>query len=86
MRIAPDLPRDLHSARYARLRDVVVTARKAANLSQTALAQQLNRPQSYVADVERAERRIDVIEYLALAEAIGFDPLDALRQVLAVSG
>lgn len=31
------------------------------------------KPQFYVAKIEGAERRIDVIEFLALAEAIGVD-------------
>lgn len=77
------MPRDLNSDRYARLRKGIVDARKSAALSQTMVATKLNRPQSYVADIERAERRIDIIEYLALADAIGFDPLDMLQKVLA---
>lgn len=59
-------------------------ARKAAGLSQAAVAEKLGRPQSYIADIERNERRIDVIEFLALAEAIGFDPLGVLEEVRAV--
>ncbi|MFC7053323.1 helix-turn-helix domain-containing protein [Hansschlegelia quercus] len=51
-------------------------------MSQTTVAGRLGRPQSYVADIERNERRIDVVEYLALAEAIGFDPLSALKDVM----
>lgn len=77
------LPRNLRSPRYARLREFLVEERKKAGLTQTAVADRLARPQSYVADIERNERRIDVIEYLALADAIGFDPLDGLREVAA---
>lgn len=78
------MPRDLRSPRYVRLREVLVEARKGSGLTQAAVAERLGRPQSYVADIERNERRIDVIEYLALAEAIGFDPYDGLREVAAV--
>ena len=80
----PDVPRDLRQPRYARLRQLVTQARKAAGLSQAAVAEKLGRPQSYIADIERNERRIDVIEFLALAEAIGFDPLGVLEEVRAV--
>ncbi|MFG1317545.1 transcriptional regulator [Xanthobacter autotrophicus] len=45
---------------------------------------EVGRPQSYIADIERNERRIDVIEFLALAEVIGFDPLGVLEEVRAV--
>jgi transcriptional regulator with XRE-family HTH domain len=54
-------------------------------MTQSQVAKALGRPQSYVADFERRERRIDVIEYLALAEAVGFDPFSLLADALAAS-
>ena len=81
-----ELPRDLRQPRYARLRELMIEARKAAGLSQAAVAVKLGRPQSYIADIERNERRIDVIEYLALADAIGFDAIGILEQVRAEPG
>lgn len=78
-----ELPRDLRQPRYARLRELMIEARKAAGLSQAAVAAKLGRPQSYIADIERNERRIDVIEFLALSEAIGFDPTGVLEEVRA---
>lgn len=79
------MPRDLRSPRYAKLRALIIAARKSAGLSQLNVAEKLNRPQSYVADIERNERRIDVIEFLTLAEAIGFDPVELLKEVRSVS-
>lgn len=76
------MPRDLHSPRYQALRESIRAERKARGLSQVQVAKALGRPQSYVADFERRERRIDVVEYLALAEAIGFDPLAVLSAVM----
>lgn len=69
----PFLARDLHSPRYVRLRELLIAARKEAGLTQMELAKKLGRPQSWVADYERGERRIDVIEFLSLADSIGFD-------------
>ncbi len=77
------MPRDLRTPRYSRLPTLIVEARKGAGMSQATVAEKLGRPQSYVADIERNERRIDVIEFLALAEAIGFDPAEALKAVQA---
>lgn len=76
------MPRDLHSPRYQVLRELIRGERKARGMTQIHVAQRLGRPQSYVADFERRERRIDVVEYLALAEAIGFDPLALLANVM----
>ena len=80
------LPPDLRSPSYACLRDTIIKARKEADLSQAAVARKLGRPQSYMADIERSERRIDIIEYLALAEAVGFDPVEVLYKLMAVRG
>ena len=76
------MPRDLNSPRYQALREMILAERKTRGLSQVQVAKALGRPQSYVADFERRERRIDVVEYLALAEAIGFDPAQVLTEVM----
>jgi ribosome-binding protein aMBF1 (putative translation factor) len=52
-------------------------------VSQAQLAQRLRRYQSFVATVESGQRRIDVIEFLDLADAIGFDPIDAIKKLRA---
>ena len=41
----------------------------------------LNRPQSFVAKYETGERRIDVVEFLEIAEAVGFDPSELIREL-----
>ena len=76
------MPRDLNSPRYRVLRELIRAERKERGLTQVQVAKTLGRPQSYVADFERRERRIDVVEYLALAESIGFDPLPLLAEVM----
>ena len=80
------LARDLYSSRYDKLRERITKARKEAGLSQKELGAKIKRPPSYVTDFERAERRINVIEFIALAEAIGFDPLEILADVISASG
>jgi transcriptional regulator with XRE-family HTH domain len=70
----------LHSPDYARFLALLKQARKDANIVQQELADRLEKPQSFVAKVERGERRIDVIEFIAIARAIGRDPLRLLKQ------
>jgi ribosome-binding protein aMBF1 (putative translation factor) len=45
----------------------LLEARKQAGVTQTELAAQLHRPQSFVAKYEVRERRLDVAEYLMIA-------------------
>ena len=56
-----------------------------ARVTQTELARRINKTQSFVADLERGERRLDVIDYLSVAEAIGVDPLTILAEVFLVN-
>ena len=56
-------------------------ARKRAKLTQTELARRLGYPQSYISKYENAERRLDVLEYVRVAAAIGIDPCQPLREV-----
>lgn len=60
--------------RRAMLRNELRKARLSAKMRQVDLAAVLGKPQSYVAKVERGERRIDLIEVLNLCRAVGLDP------------
>ena len=57
--------------------------RVGANLTQTTLSARLNRPQSFVAKYESGERRLDVMEFIEIADAIGFDPAVFIKELRA---
>lgn len=63
----------------------MVDARTKAGLSQKELAAKLRHHQSFVARVESGERRIDVVELVVLARAIGFDTSEILAIVEAAT-
>lgn len=68
-------------SKYERFRLLVIDARMKSGLSQENVADRLNRPQSYVSKCERGERRMDVIEFIEIAHAIGFDPAAFIREL-----
>ncbi|MDF0578907.1 helix-turn-helix domain-containing protein [Bradyrhizobium yuanmingense] len=74
------MEKSLKSAEYARLMALLVSTRQKAGIRQQALAKKLRKPQSFVAKYEGGERRLDVIEFIAIAEALGADPLKLLRR------
>ena len=76
------MTKSVFTAEYERFRLLLIEARKAAELTQMELAQRLSRPQSFVSKFERGERRLDVVEFLEVARAIGIDPLEFLRKLL----
>jgi transcriptional regulator with XRE-family HTH domain len=60
---------------------MLVEARETAGLTQVELAGRLNRPQSFVSKIERGVRKVDVIEFVEIARAIGFDPAAFLSKL-----
>jgi transcriptional regulator with XRE-family HTH domain len=83
---ARKLDKSVHSGGQDAFCELMVRARKAAGLTQRQLADRLHRPQSFVAKYEGGERRIDVVEFLTVCQAIGVDSaklLKALKNVIA---
>lgn len=71
----------LYERNYAAFTDLLKEERKKAGLTQAKLAKKLRRPQSYVSKYERGDRRLDVIEFLEIARAVGFDPGEFLQKL-----
>jgi transcriptional regulator with XRE-family HTH domain len=78
------MARSLESPRHEALRAFLVEQRQKADLRQVDLAKRLRRPQSYVTYVETGQKIVDVIELLAWADAIGFDPREAIKRLAKV--
>lgn len=76
------MEKSLKSTEYARLVTLLVAVRHKAGVRQQALAKKLRKPQSFVAKYEGGERRLDVIEFIVIAEALGVDPVKLLRRFL----
>ena len=70
-----------HSIQYAKFCDLMIAARKEHGLTQVDLAGRLGQPQPFVSKYERGDRRLDVVDYLAIIRAIGADPHEIIRQM-----
>lgn len=78
-----EIARSVASPRHRLLAKLLLERRRAAGLTQVQLAQRLGRPQSFVAAVEGGERRVDLVELLNFAEAVGFDAAELVRELHA---
>jgi transcriptional regulator with XRE-family HTH domain len=56
-------------------------ARRRASLTQQELAKRLGKPQSFISDYERGQRRIDLMEFLAIARGLDADPQEIFRAI-----
>ena len=70
--------------RYHSMRRLLVDARKKQGVSQAALAEKLGRAQTFVSKYERGERRLDLVEFLAVTEAPNLDAIKLVRQIQSV--
>lgn len=60
-------------------------ARVGLGISQRELARRLGKPPSFVNKIEQLERRLDILEFIAIAEAMGLraeDLLIRLRELM----
>ena len=72
----------LRSAKHKALLRFLVEKRKKAGLRQVDVGKRLGRYQSYITNIETGQRRIDVVELVELADAIGFDPREAIKRIM----
>lgn len=71
----------IYSAPYQRLLELLIGARKDAQMTQQDLSAMLGRPQSYVSKYERGERRLDVLEFMEVARQLNTDPYRLLQEI-----
>lgn len=78
--------RSVGTLEYRRLVDLLRVLREQAGLTQAQLAERVGEAQAFVSNVERYQRRLDLVEFRVLAVAIGGPaaPLVAVLDVLDV--
>lgn len=77
------MTKSVFSDGYAELLKLLIETRKAAGVTQVDLATRLGRPQPFVSYLERGERRLDVVEFVAVARAIGVEPEALFKTLMA---
>lgn len=75
--------KSLRSIEHQKLIALLTSARTKAGMTQQQLADRLGKPQSFVAKYEGGERRIDVVEFVAITQILNVDPARAVREVAA---
>lgn len=75
------MKKTIHSDMQNRLRELLIRERKRAGLTQVELSDRLGAYRTFITKIEKGDRRLDVIEFLAIADAVGFDPMTVLNQV-----
>jgi transcriptional regulator with XRE-family HTH domain len=56
-------------------------ARREAGIHQADLAAKIGKDQSYISNIERGQRRVDVIEFYTIVKAMNADPVDLFSRI-----
>lgn len=67
---------------YQVVGQVLAAARSRAGLTQRQVAVRLAKPQSFVSSYERGQRRVDVLELIAIVDALRQDPVAVFAELV----
>ena len=76
MRIEPE--------QYRRVGACLAAVRRRAKLTQTEAAERLGRKQTFVSEIERGLRRVDVIEIVLISRALDADPVELFAEMTSI--
>lgn len=75
------MTKSVFTEKYNLFRLLLIETRNSKKLTQAQVAKKLQKPQSFVSKYERGERRLDVVEFLEVAKALGASPCEFLRKL-----
>ncbi|MCC5850688.1 MAG: helix-turn-helix transcriptional regulator [Verrucomicrobia bacterium] len=76
------MQKTIHSKEYQIVVEKLRALREAAGMTQRDLAAKLDREHSFVWRMEKGERRLDVVEFHYVCQALGTDASELYRELL----
>ena len=67
---------------YKAVGATLAASRKHSGFTQQDLAKRLGKPQSFVSEYERGQRRIDIVEFIRIARTLDADPVSILLEIV----
>lgn len=77
------MPKSQFSPAYRTFIEMMAAARKEAGVTQTQLAERIGRRQGHISIIENGVRRVDLVEFCALAKALELDPVKLFERIYA---
>jgi transcriptional regulator with XRE-family HTH domain len=77
------MPKSVFTGSHSILVQALIQARAEAGVTQTELARRVGKDQSFISLIERSQRRVDTLEFYALARALDVDPVRLFAAVVA---
>ena len=77
------MSKSIFDGAHAQLIEIMLAARKRSGLTQAEVGGKVGKDQTFISLIERSQRRVDVLEFIALARAMGEDPQRLFAEVIA---
>lgn len=77
------MQKSTHSTEYGAVLEKLRKMRMDAGITQQQLADSLEREQSFVWRIEKGERRLDVVEFFWVCNALGYDAAEVYSELCA---
>lgn len=74
--------KSLYTTGQAKIAQTIREMREDAGMTQRDLSAKIDRPRNVIARIERAQRRVDMLEWIALCEVCGVDPVAKGNELL----
>ena len=71
----------IETEQYKAVGAALAATRRRAQLTQQELARRVGKPQSFVSEYERGQRRLDIIEFILITRILDADPLSVLAEI-----
>lgn len=78
---AHSMPKTIFGGDHRHLVAVLSEARQRSGLTQAQLAERVGKDQTFISIIERGQRRVDVLEFVALSRAMKADPARLFAEV-----
>jgi transcriptional regulator with XRE-family HTH domain len=75
------MPKTIFTGANQVIVEVLRRAREEAGLTQDELASRIGRDQSHISLIEGSQRRLDLVEFIRFARALGRNPVDLFAEV-----
>ncbi|MFL1513140.1 helix-turn-helix domain-containing protein [Pseudomonas prosekii] len=75
------MPKTIYRPEHAALLSLLKKYRNDAQLTQVACSKALNRPQSFMSDVENGTRRLDVVQLRDLCGVLGISLIELVQEL-----
>ncbi|WEN13768.1 helix-turn-helix transcriptional regulator [Rhodanobacter sp. AS-Z3] len=71
-----------HHPDYQAILTILRNLRERAAVTQIELAERVSNTQTFISKVERGERRLDIVEFVEICEALSLNPVTVLDEFL----